>query len=518
MLNLQNPQLHDISRHSLFSLLTVNRAFHDITLPVFYRSCVLHFSNQDRSGAARIESWLKESSAILSFIRNITIAGGQVGYYNPPRGIVLAPAAENTTKWNCVTQLLGKISRLASFTFDYPEQMPIILLDALHKHHPSAHLHIRNWRRSSTSNPVVEPAEEALAHSPCLRSLHGHFITGGPDADFRNEAFDRIAKLSPNLVAISRTSRAQGGCVHYFIGRAKIQKRARKAQKFAVKTPRRKAIKSLRMNFANADTLTDLGSYMDLGQLTSLGDIELTSDFFRLAVEDQTYKLSSLKHLDLNLTSRRSSRDYPATESAFTLFLAEGCGALKSLSIVIETSRPWGPILSTILLYQGFLLDKLSLHQVQGVKRACLTLDEVSEICHSCPGLSSLGLDIDRTVERKAESAYYAILCQFSNLRKLKIYMDSGMHPFAHKKFALEVWEGVSQRTGLTQTVRLRELILCIGEQDVTVFHGYPSPGARSLAASRERVRVKRSERDDRPAEVDVTITSVDNLLRGTAL
>ncbi|KAE9398558.1 hypothetical protein BT96DRAFT_725993 [Gymnopus androsaceus JB14] len=306
---------------------------------------------------------------------------------------ISASAAEDRSQWSCVVQLLSKISRLASFTFDYPEQMPITLLDALHEHHPSAHLHIRNWRRSSTSNPVVDPAEEALANSPCLRSLHGHFITGGPDVDFRNEAFDRIAKLAPNLEDISRTSRFQGGCVYYAFTAAEIQKRAREAQKFAVEAPRRKAIKSLRMDFANADTLTDLGSYMDLGQLTSLGNIVLARNFFHLAVEDQTYKLSSLKHLDLKLTPGGSSRDYAVTESAFTHFLVEGCGALEAFSIVLETSRPWGPILSTILLHHGFSSSTSYLsikwnHTRKGVKRALLTLDEVSEsliIVQACP-------------------------------------------------------------------------------------------------------------------------------------
>lgn len=478
-------------------MLRVNRTLHNVTLQVIYCSCLLDFSPaQKESTVARIESWFKTSSSILPFIRNITLKGS-----HQPNGDAVDPG-----KWSCIIQLLSRISRLASLTFDYPEQLPIDLLYALHIYHPSSHLHVRNWTRIAADSPFGDPAEEALANSPCLRSLHGHFITGdSPDADFREEAFNRIAELSPNLEAISRTSRTGGGCIGYFASPEEWRKRAQEAKKFAVETPRRKCVKSLELDSVNASTLKELDSYLVLDRVTSFKCTRLTSDFFFLTSEDPAYRLTSLQVLDVELGN--------ALVTAFCIFLTS-CGPLEYLSIVLESSQPWGPILSPILLHHASSIRTLSFHQVESPPtrsmRKCLSLEELSAICQACPELSNLALDIDRTVEKEEESIYYAMLSRFSHLCELTIHMDIGLshpspYPRVDEKFALDVWEELSQHPKDGSGMQLRKLVLYIGEQDRRIGRGHPASWVLDEQWRRQWVKVRRNERDDRSREVEVT-------------
>ncbi|KIK69110.1 hypothetical protein GYMLUDRAFT_636385 [Collybiopsis luxurians FD-317 M1] len=519
-------------------MLYANRTLYSATLPILHRSCVLDYTPGDMQAAtlARVESWLKggSDSVIFSFVRDITIKSS-LGYRRSRRGDQL-DGGSDTNKWNSLIQLLARIPYLASFTFDCHEQMPITILDALHTHHPTTHLHIRNWTRTAQDRVFGDPAEEALANSPCLRTIHGHFTTGGKrDADYRLTAFDRIVKLSPNLESVSRTSCLAGGCVVFIVSMEEREIQNAEVRKFKVDGPRRKAIRSLEMNFSNAAVLKDLATYIELGQLATLKKIEPTSDFMFLAAEDPAFQLSSLRHLDIRLHAQNQQI------TAFKAFLTS-LSPLQSLSIVLDTSRPWSSILSTILLHHSVSLETLSLHQVEsGQKesmRICLTLEELNDICSSCQELTSLELDIDRTFDMERERAYYDILRQSVNLRALTIHMDLGLvyqaeglqlfwkqlkneisdddpeiishhqrmqcYCKADEAFALKVWEEVSRRGSARKGLQL--LVLNMGEQNREIGHGYPADWVLDEQSRRQRVTVQRNERDDRLDEVDVTI------------
>ncbi|KIK69090.1 hypothetical protein GYMLUDRAFT_255682 [Collybiopsis luxurians FD-317 M1] len=540
--------LHDVSRHSLFSMLYANRAMYNATLPVLHRSCVLDYTPGDKQAAAlaRVESWLKDdpNSVIFSFMRDITIKDSPD--YWRYKDTDVSDKAPDMSKWNSLIQLLARIPHLASFTFDCHEQLPIIILDAIHSYHPATHLHIKNWTRTAKGRVFGDPAEEALANSPCLRSLHGHFITGGgPNADHRFAAFDRIVRLSPNLEFISKTSRSAGGCVVHGFSMEEWEIRDAEMRKFKVDEPRRKAIKSLEMDFGDAAALKDLGTYSDLGQLATLKNIQLTSDFMYLAAENPTFRLASLTHLDVKLHAQAWGEDRENAQNelttAFEVFLTS-LPPLQSLSVVLDTSRPWSGILSIILLHHSTSLKALSLHQMESASkqsmRACLTLKELDDICNSCPELTNLTLDIDRTLDMERERAYYAILSRFTNLLELTIHMDLGLayhedgqqlfwkqlsdeisdddpeiirhhqrmecYCKADEAFALKVWEEVSQTGSAGKGLEL--LLLNMGEQDREIGHGYPAGWVLNEQSRRQQVTVCRCERDDRFGQVDITI------------
>lgn len=239
---------------------------------------------------------------------------------------------------------------------------------------------------------------------------------------------------------------------------------------------------------------------MLLDRIVTFKSTLLTPDFFYLASEDQAYRFGSLKFLEVNLGSGEIA-------AAFSGFLAS-CGPLESLSIVLKTSQPWGPTLSTILHHHSQSIRTLSLHQVESSlkesMRQCLSPDELVEIRHACPELASLALDIDR---EKQENAYYAILGQFRHLHELTVHMDLGLaqpsiYPRADEEFALNIWKKVSN-----DGVQLRELVLYLGEQDRNIGRGYPAHWVLMEQEERHWVRIQRNERDDRPGEIEVKIS-----------
>ncbi|KIK69132.1 hypothetical protein GYMLUDRAFT_255719 [Collybiopsis luxurians FD-317 M1] len=538
--------LRGVSRRSLFSMLYANRALHNATLPVLHRSCVLHYEAGDRQAAtlAQVESWLKDSpeAAIFSIMRDITVKNSV--YYRRCRS--RRELDETSNKWDSLNELLIRIPRLTSFTFDCPEQIPIIILNTLHSHHPTTHLHIRNWTRTAEDRVCGDPVEEVLAISPCLRSLHGYFITGGSsDADYRLAAFDRIVKLSPHLESISQTSRHADSGDGYAFTLEERDIRNAEMRKFEVDKPRRKAIKSLEMDSGNAVVLKNLSTYIALDQLATLKSGWLTSDFMFVAAEDSAFRLSSLKHLDVKLREETWVEDRKNAQNklitAFKVFLSS-LSPLQTLSAVLDTSRPWSSILSTILLHHSASLETLSLHQVESAPkrsmRVCLTLEEVNNICNNCPKLTSFALDIDRTLDMEQERAYYDILRQSINLRELTVHMDLGLayhaasrqliseslnqsipdddrviirqrqrmecYQKADEAFAREVWEEVSQKGSSRKGVQL--LILCMGEQNRERGRGKPAFWVQAERMRRQRVTVQRNERDDQLELVDVTI------------
>ncbi|KAJ4473570.1 hypothetical protein J3R30DRAFT_3707459 [Lentinula aciculospora] len=528
--------LHDVSRHSLLSVLCVNRVLYNITLPVLHRSCVLDYSpNRQQATIARLKSWLEDNSSILSSIRHITVQGTPAYWRRH-----VSVKAPDTTKWASLIQVLSQLSHLASFTFEYCEQLPIVLLNALHRHHPSTHLHVRNWTRIAPEVPFGDPAEEALANSPCLRSLHALFFTGtGPEADYRFSAFDRIVKLSPNLEDISRISRSGGGCVIYGYSSEQIEANGREIQKFAVDAPKCKCIKSLELDNVDAQMFQKLGAYIHPEQLIRLKSVQPSSDFLQLVTQHPTYKLCSLKHLDVHFGTRFWGPDPDSKINELVTGIAvffQSCSPLESLTIVLQTSRPWEPILSTILIHHGHSLRLLSLHQVESPKeesrRLCLSLDQLHDIRRACQQLTSLALDVDRTVDGQTEREYYAAI-RGCNLRELTIHMDLGIAFFdslvffqlndpsklnemaivsktksyseADESFVMEVWSAVVG-TGIVEIPYLQELVLCMGEQNREIGHGYPANWVCDEQHRRQWARVRRSERDDRPREVNVKI------------
>ncbi|KAL0571077.1 hypothetical protein V5O48_010885 [Marasmius crinis-equi] len=540
--------VYDSSRHTIFSLLRVNKAIYRAALPFVYRECAFNFSQgtfhqpngQAADGTPFTRSleklaWLLElqrelGSAIRRRVRKVVVHSNSVvwegdtntrRFEEPP----FVPSEELIqAKWGSFIEFISRVANLREVVFDCPERVPIILLKALEENHPACRLHVKNWTRLRSDVKVGDPYEEALARSPCLRSIDACFLTGGLGMDLNYAAFERILAISPNLEAIGYTTRAVGGCEVYVVDFAQRAEAEREAEKFTVLHPVRKSgLKKIRWSGLNYSTLQRWDSFIDLGKVEAL-DLGRIGDTGWMAYVREHGTFTGLKHLSFDIRFHPSARSGSPVEFKFALdgFLSS-CPTLKSLSIV----NYHGYIdLSSILLRHGHSLRSLALHEVEDTAgpRPVLIQEELSLIRDKALHLERLELDINRAPDPTSnESATYEFLSSIPNLRHLTIHYDLGVrhkgfmgfnrHSRSYESdkreaeqfrkiyteidehFAREVWRAVRANV-------LEELVIYDGEPDRALGIGYPARWVRREREQRQRFHVGRNERDDLRNEV----------------
>ncbi|KAK1225816.1 hypothetical protein PQX77_011227 [Marasmius sp. AFHP31] len=530
--------IHDSSRHTIFSLLQVNKYISDAALPFVYRELSFDFEQRRQLDSEpytrtlqKIHSLLKlpPNSAVWKEIRTITVRSKAVKWpgENPNAGPwrwnardpPFMPSEEAVQeRWDSFIEFLSRVINLRGLVFDCAERVPVILLRHLKDKHPYCGLHVRNWTRLRSDVKFGDAYEEALARSPCLRSIEAHFIYGGPQMDFNDAAFDRILALSPRLEEFSLTSRAAGGCATYgFTNEQRIESEKEK-ERFKVAKPVRKgSVKKVKWGnlssslFQRWEALFDLRNVetMKLGGIYDPGAIEYATD---------NGIFSGLKHLSFKIL-----RSFPedGSQERFKLSLESflcSLPELESLSIVNYHGYIDLPFL---LRYHGKLLRSLSLHQVEGTQgpRPVLTQSNMELIRSDAPLLEHLELDINRTIDpRTSELHTYEIICSFPNLRSLILHYDLGIHSrylqeyrgteasdmeFYRKvytkpdrDFAVGVWRAVAPGS------QFERVSLYIGEPDREVGFGYPASWVIAEKQYRQQIHVSRNERDDSKDDV----------------
>jgi len=335
--------------------------------------------------------------------------------------------------------------------------------------------------------------------------------------DLPQMAFERIAKLAPNLEEMSTTGKC--ACTSH---RSRHQIESETSEDAVVY---RKVLKKIEMTEAALDvhSLRYLSSFAHLDKLTSLLGVSPSPEFLRTAASDVQGKnvFSSLKHLSFSL----NLWDFTSAElaSALNLFLSTS-PSLSSLALIIPANKDtWelASVWSTMLQHHGLTLRVLQLHQAETYReenapRVCLTVDQLRQLRDKAPHLEEFEFDIDRTLDGKHEEAIYLILASFCPLRRIVIHMDLGLvrnrglvggseeeqaerqrrakiYTPVQKAMVKSIWDDLALRKiGLS----LDELVLFVGER------------YRYIVLAEESqwrwFRVKRSERDDKQDEVDI--------------
>ncbi|KAL0564777.1 hypothetical protein V5O48_017263 [Marasmius crinis-equi] len=446
--------IHDSSRHTIFSLLRVNKAVSGATLPFVYRECTFDFSQNVRNSrkgqasdttpfissleklASLLELNPKPDAAIWRGVRKVTVHSSSVVWEGEDRRSSrfgaeppFVPSEELVqAKWRPFVEFLSRIINLCEVVFDCPERVPAILLKALEEKHPSCRLHVKNWTRVRCDVKVGDPYEETLARSPCLRSLEGHFLTGGPRISYNHSAFERILALAPNLEAMSYSTRSAGGCVVYGIDPEQEAEAKRERQKFAVVNPVRKSrMRRIRYNSLHSSVIQSWETFFDPRKLETL-DLKTLDNTEWMGYARDNGIFGGLKHLSFRITHypQYSSQSLEEFKASLADFL-DSCYALESLSIV---SYHGYIDLPSILDRHGESLRSLGLHQVEGTQntRPALTRDDLKLIRSKAPSLECLEFDVNRTINPSAnESETYRVVSSFPDLRHLTLHYDLGI-------------------------------------------------------------------------------------------
>ncbi|KAG7093179.1 hypothetical protein E1B28_006868 [Marasmius oreades] len=441
--------IHDSSRDTLFSLLQVSREVHRCTLPLVYRECTFDFTQvissvSDQSApplALKPFSSTREnidrlfqanfSSVVFQSVRKIVLRSNKAIWAKEAGATANTPYIPSEEdvyeKWSSLVELLSRISLLKELVFDCRERVPLILLETLEIYHPSARLHVENWTRLSLDTKFGDPYEEALARSPCLRSIDVHFITGGPQMNLGEPAFQRILALSPNLESFTyRNTYAGRSCVLYCFGSELEQA----ASRFLVDLENsvRKDIKTIRWE-DSSDLSTSMierwGKFMNFRTIQTL-DLGLVRHPEVLEYIATQKIFEGVRHLSFKLTPNSSSKSVVDREIRLrdaTIGFLSSSTRLESLSIVNYSGRI--DIVSLLALH-GESLRFLSLHDVlvddTSPPRPVFPIEDLHLIRTSAPQLETLKIDINFTPEGKYESEAYKILGSFLHLRTLNIY------------------------------------------------------------------------------------------------
>ena len=102
-------------------------------------------------------------------------------------------------RWYYLASMISLLGNLTRLVFKAHEPFPQVLLDVLHKHHPSAKLEIENFSYRPAELRYFD--ENPLEHSPCLNAISFDMIADG--SNFRMKIpFVRTIRLAPNLQKI----------------------------------------------------------------------------------------------------------------------------------------------------------------------------------------------------------------------------------------------------------------------------------------------------------------------------
>ncbi|KAG7091693.1 hypothetical protein E1B28_010714 [Marasmius oreades] len=506
--------IHDSSRHTLFSLLRVNGEVYHHTLPLIYQQCTFDFTQAVPSGETnpflitqkKLNKILEadSSSIVLRSVRKIVLrSNNAIWAGNSDDGYPYVPSENEVyDKWSSLVKFVSRASHLKELVFDCRERVPLILLETLQNFHPACRLHVRNWTRLSSDTKVGDPYEEALARSPCLRSIHILSLTGGSELNLDEAAFQRILALSPHLESFTYLTQDVGrSCVRYDFGQTHRQE----APKFSEATVR-KDMKTIRWGksepvygsgsrgFLDRSMIEHWGAFMNFQtvQMLDLGWVQdpevleyiMTRRTFE-GVRDLSFKLVSITGLDSVSVEQRLRDAVNRFLSSFT--------RLESLSIDNYHRRI---DLGSLLASHGESLRSLSLRYIEEYRaRPVLTLEDLHLIRTSASHLETLGIDINFTPKGKYESEAYEVLGSFHNLRTLNVYYNIKA---VDETFGEEVYWKVAK----TPASKLEEVNLYVQELPESPLGGrivwmMDAIGHGPSQAQHRTFHMRRCERDD---------------------
>ena len=408
------------------SVQLVNRHFYLTAQLVTHRHKTLNLSEKDSTlslALSRLTRWL-DDDLVLRGIRHLTVAG-HPQYIRHQDGDI-APE-EDSYKWTLLARLLEKLMNLRLLTFTYDGQFPLIVLDALHKHHPKAQLRIYNFRRPSCSLDHNNRAEIALSTSPALTALKANvWYGGGSGLDFRVAAFQRILANAPNLKFASITT-GHSGCEFRWLSPEVVAEQEQKAALFLGRPRPNSAVETLILDGYELSkaTLDHWAQFVDLSGLVSLKCSRGMPDISYFTAAPSLLK--NLKNVSLNFAYNTHVDLAAAAENYLC-----SCSSLTTLSL-----WSWMDVVSLpTVLKHGPTLENLQLHEREatssGQPRGLLSYADVKLVRDSCPNLKDFTLDIDREEENwEDEVQNPQILEELAlfgpQLGRIQLYLDLGI-------------------------------------------------------------------------------------------
>jgi hypothetical protein len=424
-------------------------------------------------------------------------------------GLIVNKPGDQEYKWILIASLIAAIPYLQTVDFEAHEQLPLSIIEALTKHHPKAHLYVRNWTRKEGGQDHTDPAEIALANSPNLRSIHAWDLWALPfpqmPLNLRLPAFKRILALAPNLQEVEVLSIVNSNCTLHSTITAGMLEQIHKTKLFAID---RSSTSIRKLKWQGIDFLFNLldGNILELSKIETLEFEQFVDPFPGINIHNVFWGLEvqpaslfpSLKHLSIIIQRLLEQTDRYEGIRDFITSLPR----LESLSISDWSHIP-SDILRNILSVQGSTLSKLHFHDVLHIRdhgiidnpyplgdaARMMTIARLQEIRVFCPQLQEIWIDIQSSEDGSTERQLFSVLATFPELKFVILTFDYGdgaapkyrdhprgrslipkiyvANPFqkVNPKFAENIWSVLREEKVNNNTAPLKRLEVMVGVQ-----------------------------------------------------
>ena len=413
-MNRLTDQVDDEHPESTKSIALANKHIYSTSRLVSHRRKTLDFDQPDDIEVLSTK-WLENPTALRG-IRHITISSSTV-----VRQFNQVVDNDDGESWAIFVTFIKQAARLRTIIWRCCSHIPLTVIEALEKYHPTLQLKVYNYTRPSPSGDSKHPAELALARSPLLVGISAKLYCDYTfyRRDFREVALRRIIATAPNLkyasVLVDQAERA---------GHRATKKEDRDA--FYASCSPNSALRTLVLDGYRLSkaTLEDWSNFVDLSALENIKCLrggEPSSDYFAHALK----VLPNLKHVSLNLRFNHSKEFRAAVENYLCL-----CPTLESLSL-----WSWmGRVKLDTILRHGPTLKMLQLHEREEgmLGRPTMTVEDVKAIREACPHLTDLTIDMRRESRNLAAETRNDEICAElalfgPQLEKVQVYFDLGI-------------------------------------------------------------------------------------------
>jgi hypothetical protein len=447
---------------------------------------------------------------LLKNTRHLTITSwpGMQNSIGQRAGPLVNKPGDQEYKWILMASLIAAIPYLQTIDFEAYEQLPLSIIEALAKHHPKAHLYVRNWTRKEGGQDHTDPAELALANCPNLRSIHTSDLRAFPfprmPLNLRLPAFKRILALAPNLQEVEVSSFVNSNCTLYSTIMAGTVEQIHKTKLFAIDRP---STSIRKLKWQGIDFLFNLldGIILDLSKIETLEFEQFVDPFPGINIHNVFWGLEvkpaslfpSLKHLSIIIQRLlEQTGRYEGIQDFIT-----SLPRLESLSLSDWSHIPIH-ILLNILSIQGSTLRTLHFHDVLhthddgidnpyplGDAARMMTIDLLQDIRFFCPQLEEIWIDIQSSGDGSIERQLFSVLATFPKLKFIILTFDYGdgvapkyrdhprgrsaipksyvANPFqkVNPKFAENIWSVLREGKVNNNTTPLKRLEVMVGIQ-----------------------------------------------------
>lgn len=304
------------------------------------------------------------------------------------------------TAWQPLLGLISDLPALKDVIFGSRDELPRLLLSALHEHHPNCRLHMHCFKLPSLIIPEraeqkVHPRDIALASSPCLCSL---VVYTQPYAarltwDYNEEAVMAMVKgVAPNLKNVSLTHGIHQGAPGPFSTMPRPRWRGFESSTGRVHEGRSSMgrIENLALNrYMTGEILLQWSFCTDFRYLRSMkaGPGFDISAVRQLAEISQRTPLSALSSLTLNISSRYPPETPDPTVDPVVAELLQSLCPLEVLELygcLREKS------FEAITTYQGEKLRKLTFVCRDPIPELFeFTPERAAQLSRNCPRLET---------------------------------------------------------------------------------------------------------------------------------